>query len=306
MSSVRGERDFQSSRPMPRGQRLHIRGKFCYTSIMSVPPNDMPEGDVHLWVAFPDEWKDPSLIASAIDILDDEEIARMGRFHFPEHRHLFLVSHLLVRRALSHYADLPPGAWRFKNDEKGRPLIDPAIEPVSLSFNLAHTAGLAVVGVTRGGEVGVDAERIGRSVKAAKLSRRFFSPEEAAALETLPPGRLEELFPLYWTLKEAYIKALGFGLSHPLDSFAFRLTGELPHRIDFSAADPQDPERWRFALIEPRRPYVAALCVASIQNKPCELRCCHAFPSSETATLSCAPLGLSAGVVYAPAGDGES
>lgn len=272
---------------------------------MRCPLSDLPEGDVHLWVAFPDEWTAPSQIASARDILDGDEIARMERFHFPEHRHLFLVSHFLVRTALSHYSDRPPGAWRFMNDENGRPLIDPAAEPVSLSFSLAHTAGLAVVGVARGSDIGVDVEAAGRQVDAAGLSRRFFSSEEAAALENLPPGRLEEQFPLYWTLKEAYIKALGLGLSHPLDSFAFHLTGERPYRIDFSAVEPQDPEKWRFALIEPRRLYVTAICMASIQHKPFELRCHHAFPSGESASLSTLPLGLSAGVVCAPAGNDD-
>ncbi len=284
---------------------LHIPGKFCYTSCMRPPLGDLHDGDVHLWMAFPDEWTTPSQIASARSILDGDEIARMERFHFPEHRHLFLVSHLLVRTALSHYSDLPPGGWRFMNDENGRPLIDPVAEPVSLSFSLAHTAGLAVVGVARGSDIGVDVEQAGRRVDAEGLSRRFFSPEEAAALEHLPPGRLEEQFPLYWTLKEAYIKALGLGLSHPLDSFAFRLTGKSPYRIDFSAMEPQDHEKWRFALIEPRRSYVTAICVASIQHKPFKLRCYHAFPSGESAPLSTPPLGLSAGVVCAPAVERE-
>lgn len=260
---------------------------------MRLPLSDLSEGDIHLWAAFPEEWAAPSQIAYARTILDGEEIARMERFHFPEHRHLFLVSHLLVRTALSHYSDLPPGAWRFMNDKNGKPLIDPATDAVSLSFSLAHTAGLAVVGVTRKSDLGVDVEQAGRRVDAARLSRRFFSPEEAAALERLPPGLLEEQFPLYWTLKEAYIKALGLGFSQPLDSFAFRLTGEIPYRIDFSAVDPRDPRKWRFALIQPRRSYVAAVCAASAQHEPLEIRCYHAFPSGESAPLIHAPLGLS-------------
>ncbi len=261
---------------------------------------NLPEGDVDLWVAFPDDWAAPFQIASARDILDSGEIARMERFHFPEHRHLFLVSHLLVRTALSHYAALPPEAWRFTNNKKGKPLIDPASTPDSLSFSLAHTAGLAVVGVARGIDIGVDCEAAGRRVDAEGVSRRFFSPEEAAALESLPPGGLEEQFPLYWTLKEAYIKALGLGLSHPLDSFSFQLTGGRPCRIDFSAIDPQDADKWRFALIEPRQRHVTAVCAASIRHEPVVLRCYRAFPSGGSTPLSAGPLGLSAGVVCAP------
>lgn len=262
--------------------------------------NTLPEGEVHLWVAFPDEWASASQIDFARDILDDGEISRMERFRFPEHRNLFLVSHLLVRRALSHYSDTPPGVWRFANDENGKPGVDPVAGALPLSFNLAHTEGLAVVGVAAGIDIGVDVERTDRPVDAERLSRRFFSTEETAMLKHLPPGRLDEQFPRYWTLKEAYIKALGLGLSQPLDSFTFRLTGGSPCRIDFSAVDPQDLRKWRFALIEPRRSYVVALCAASIRHTPTVMRCRRAFPSGRSAPLSAALLGLSAGVVCTP------
>ncbi|MBA4422456.1 MAG: 4-phosphopantetheinyl transferase [Syntrophus sp. (in: bacteria)] len=259
---------------------------------------DLPNGGVHLWFAFPDEWEDPTLIESACHLLGDEEMTRRERFHFPEHRHLYQVSHLLLRTTLSRYSDLLPKSWRFINNDHGKPRLDPDAGPIPLCFSLSHTKGLAVVGVTREGEIGVDVERAGRSVHAAELSRRFFSPEETEALEKLPPGRLQAQFPLYWTLKEAYIKALGRGLSHPLDSFSFRLTGERPHRIGFSAQEPQDPEMWRFALIAPRPQSVAAVCVASAKNKAIELSGYIALPSGEMAPLNGALLGLSAGVVY--------
>jgi 4'-phosphopantetheinyl transferase len=236
---------------------------------------DLPDGDVHLWFAFPDEWKDPTLIESARHLLGDKEMTRMEKFHFPEHRHLYLVSHLLLRRTLSRYSELHPNTWRFINNDHGKPRLDPDA-----------------------GSIGADVEHAGRSVRAAELSRRFFSPQETAALEKLPHGRLQEQFFLYWTLKEAYIKALGRGLSHPLDSFSFRLTGDSPHRIRFSAEEPQDPEKWRFALIAPRPQSVAAMCVASAKDKAIELSCSLALPSGETKPLNGALLGLSAGVVY--------
>jgi 4'-phosphopantetheinyl transferase len=259
---------------------------------------DLPDGGVHLWFAFPDEWKDPILIESARCILGDEEMTRMEGFHFPEHRHLYLVSHVLLRMTLSRYSDLLPNMWRFTNNDHGKPRIDPDTGSIPLRFSLSHTKGLSVVGVTKEGEIGADAEQADRSVKAAELSRRFFSPEETAALEKLPPGRLQAQFPLYWTLKEAYIKALGRGLSHPLDSFSFRLTGERPHRIGFASEEPQDAEKWRFALIAPRSQSVAALCVASAHDRVIEVRCYLTLPSGGSAPLNAVPLGLSSGVVY--------
>ena len=259
---------------------------------------DLPDGVVHLWFAFPDEWEDPALMGSARHLLGEEEMNRMEKFHFPEHRHSYLVSHLLLRTTLSRYSELLPKSWRFIHNDHGKPRLDPGLGATPLCFSLSHTKGISVVGVTRGREIGVDVEQAERSVRAAELSRRFFSPEENAALEKLPPGRLQEQFPLYWTLKEAYIKALGRGLSHPLDSFSFRLTGERPHRIDFSAAETQAPDAWRFALIAPRPRSVVALCVASAKDQAIELSCALALPSGETEPLKGVPLGLSAGVVY--------
>jgi 4'-phosphopantetheinyl transferase len=127
------------------------------------------------------------------------------------------------------------------------------------------------------------------------LIDRFFSPEEATELGKLPSADLRDRFFLSWTLKEAYIKALGRGLSHPLDSFTFRLTEERPRRIGFSAADPQDPGKWRFVLLEPRPQYVAAVCVAPDRPQTIRLGCYHALPAGGAAPLVCAPIGLSAG-----------
>lgn len=267
---------------------------------MTDPPSDLPEKEIHLWAAFPEDWAAPSEIASARHILDGAEIERMERFRFPAHRHLFLVSHLLVRTALSHYAGLPPDAWRFIPDRYGKPMIDPALGAAPLTFSLAHTASLAVVGVARQLRIGVDVEKTDRPVNGAALSRRFFSPAEADALEFLPPGRLAKRFPLYWTLKEAYIKALGTGLSHPLDSSVFRLTGKDPYRIDFSTVDPQDLGTWRFALVEPRPSCVAALCAHAGAHESFVLRCHQALAAGMSAPLAVAPLGFSAGIAIAP------
>jgi 4'-phosphopantetheinyl transferase len=261
---------------------------------------DLSDGEVHLWCAVPGDWNDPGLIDSARHILAAEEIARMERMRFPERRHLFLVSHLLVRTTLSHYAGRPPGEWRFIRSEHGKPLILAETEPSPLKFSLAHTAGLAVVAVTCASDIGVDVERVDRPVKARGLINRFFSPEEAAELGKLPPGRLQDHFFLYWTLKEAYIKALGRGLSHPLDSFGFHLTGARPCRIGFSGTDLPVSGGRRFALIEPLPSYVAAVSVLSARPESVLLRCYQAVPPGGATPLIREPVGLSEGIECLP------
>jgi 4'-phosphopantetheinyl transferase len=254
---------------------------------------ELSEGAVHLWFAYPDEWEETALIASAYGILDAGEIARMERLHFPAHRRLFLVSHLLVRMALSQYADRSPAQWQFVRNDYGKPRIDPAMGVSSLTFSLAHTAGIAVLGVTRERDIGVDVERRDRRVNARGLIHRFFSPAEAAELGKLPSARLCVRFPLYWTLKEAYIKGLGRGLSLPLHSFGFHLSGIRPYRIgftDISGAEEEDAGIWHFALIEPRPPYIVAVAAASYPVRGVTLRCCRAVWPGEAAPLPCVPI----------------
>jgi 4'-phosphopantetheinyl transferase len=249
------------------------------------------EGEVHLWCAFPDEWEDPGLVAQASRILDAEEIDRMERIRFAEGRRLFGVSHLLVRVALSNYADRHPGQWRFVRNGHGKPRVDPESGPASLSFNLAHTEGLAIMAVTSAGDVGVDVERRDRPVGARRLVSRFFSPEEIAALGKLPAARLQERFFLHWTLKEAAIKALGRGLLVPLDSVGFHLSGRRPYGIAISGAGLPDAERWRFALLEPRPPYVAALAVRADPARALILRSHRLSPSGEVTPLTVRLIG---------------
>jgi 4'-phosphopantetheinyl transferase len=259
----------------------------------------LPPGEIHLWFAFPGEAGVSHQNGSVRPILDDGEKARMARLHFPGGSHLYEVSHGLVRTTLSRYSRIPPEKWRFVKNAQGKPSIDPDLAAPPLSFSLAHTEGLAVVAVTGGPDVGVDVERRDRRIDAARLSGRFFSPEEAAALQEIPSERLRERFFCYWTLKESYIKARGLGLSLPLDSFSFRLAGELPHRIGFSGDDPSNPGDWCFALISPLPQYVAAVGVASDRALPVRIRCFQSLPSEGVSRLAVEPVGLSPGVEIA-------
>lgn len=262
---------------------------------------DLREHEVHIWFASPSEGDDAALTDAARRVLDAGEIARMERFHFPKDRRLFMASHLLVRAALTRYTRLPPEAWRFVRNDHGKPAIDPAMAAPPLNFSLAHTAGLAAVAVTAMPDLGVDLERTDRRVDAEGLIRRFFSPEEAAELKMVPPDLLRDRFFRHWTLKEAYLKALGRGLSLALDSFGFHLSEGRPCRIAFSGGEPPEAGERRFALIGPRPPYIAALSIACDPDREVALRCLQALPLGKVAPLACEPLGLSPGV-SCPAG----
>jgi len=119
--------------------------------------------------------------------------------------------------------------WRFVITQDGRPEISSEGDP-SLRFNLSNTPGLVVCAVVRHGEIGVDAESVGRAGAHLELAERYFAPTEVAALRTLPLPAQPRRFCEYWTLKESHLKARGAGLGLPVDRFAFLFDpGHSPH-----------------------------------------------------------------------------
>ena len=117
----------------------------------------------------------------------------------------------------------------------------PGLPP--LRFNLSHTTGLVACAVALSDDVGIDIEWNRRPAPIA-VARRFFTDAEAAAILSLPSSERDERFFLYWTLKEAYVKAKGVGLLLPFDSFCFHVDPEnLNHIVLESSED--DPRMWR-------------------------------------------------------------
>jgi len=245
-----------------------------------LPPRSLAQGEVHLWFAFPDapQLRDPQLLQAYDALLSEPEREQQQRYLLARHRHQALVSRALVRTTLSRYAShVPPAAWRFVLGEHGRPEIaEPALP---LRFNLSHTDGLIVVGVTWHRAIRVDVEHRERRVEGDCIAERFFARAEVAQLNGGRAGFFE-----LWTLKEAYIKARGAGLSLSLHRFAFDLG---PHTVDVRF-DPElndDPATWRFAQLSPTPQHVAAVAIQS--DQPLQARTAQVVPLRSEAALAC-------------------
>lgn len=179
-------------------------------------------------------------------LLSPEEHERMTRLVFDRDRRRFLLTRALVRTTLSRYAPVAPADWQFIANVHGRPeILDRQRGVPDLRFNLSHTDGLVACAVTIGREVGIDVEHIGRRL-THDVAGRFFAPREVSNLHALPADEQQKVFFDYWTLKEAYIKARGFGLALPLGDFAFTLAPPAPPAITFEPSLPDDPATWQF------------------------------------------------------------
>ncbi|MBY8869550.1 4'-phosphopantetheinyl transferase family protein [Streptomyces sennicomposti] len=200
-------------------------------------------------------------------LLTEEERARLRRLRGQGARRRFLGARTLARYALSARSGRPVHAWRFRPGPWGRPEPEPPCE--GLRFNLSHTEGLIACLVTRGRACGVDVERAPASPDAlTHLVPRLAEPERAE-LAALPPAARADRFSELWVLKEAYLKALGTGVTRELSGFSFTT----PPTGPIAVRDPRRPsgaaDAWWFRLLRPAPGYV--LAVAAEHGRPAHL-----------------------------------
>jgi 4'-phosphopantetheinyl transferase len=193
-------------------------------------------------------------------LLSREEGERAARFHFEKDRAHFIVARGVLRTLLGLYLGSPPAELGFVYSPFGKPALAHGSGAHPVRFNVSHSCALALYAFARGREVGVDVEHARADFAGEDIAARFFSAREVAALRAVEPDRRTEAFFNCWTRKEAYIKAIGEGLSHPLDSFAVSLSPGEPAAL-LHSADASEPPRWSFRELKPAPGYAAALVV---------------------------------------------
>jgi 4'-phosphopantetheinyl transferase len=203
------------------------------------------EGALAVWRLATDAVR-PSDMQRWLSMLDCGERERASRFRIEADRREFVAAHALLRAMLTYYFDVPVLAWRFLVDANGKPRVDPNVGPHEVQFNLSHTRGLVAVALASHGAIGVDVEAIDEAKADLTIAEAYFAPSEVELLQQAAPCERARAFFRLWTLKEAYIKAIGKGLSAPLNSFAFTFE---PIRIAFLHGPQNGVANWRFAIL---------------------------------------------------------
>lgn len=225
------------------------------------PRLTIARGQTDVWACFYDEIQDEVLLGQYRAILSPLERQQELRYRFPSDRLCYLVTRALVRTVLSRYLDTQPSCLLFAFNAYGRPELATAHRAHrSIRFNISHTTGLIVLGITRGAQVGIDTENLRARRAPIDIADCFFSPGEVAALRRLPRGQQQVGFFDYWTLKEAYIKARGMGLSIPLNEFGFDLPVRGERRILFRPPIGDSSFNWHFTQFKLSRDHLVALC----------------------------------------------
>lgn len=213
------------------------------------------------WATWPQDLAAP---AGWYRLLDASERARCQRLARAQDRGQYVMAHALLRLALSSLAGGPAEQWRFRASEHGRPEVAEPAQAADIRFSLSHTRGLVACAVGAGVQVGVDVEAVEDGPGIHEASELFLAPTEREDCQALPSaqrtGRLYE----YWTLKEAFAKALGLGLHLPLHSAAFELDPPGGPRV---RCDHPAGEGWRFDLAAPTSEHRMATAVRAPDGK---------------------------------------
>lgn len=221
---------------------------------------ELKPSEVHVWIAQTTDWALPDDRTFLASVLSQSERDRTERFAFDKDRDVFVLSHAMLRHALSACAPRMPRTWQFSQSSYGKPELIRDPDDLPLQFNLTHTPGLAACAVALGCEVGIDVENVERNANEDDLAAHSFSPREQEYLRRLPVEKRRRAFFDIWTLKEAYIKARGMGLFLALESFSIVLEENRPPRIQVRddtgvAANHCQFFQW------PIEPYVVSLAV---------------------------------------------
>jgi 4'-phosphopantetheinyl transferase len=198
--------------------------------------------EIHVWRIVLD--RTPEELRTLGAVLCPDERLRASRFATEQLRHRWTAARGALRIILAAYLDTTPEALVIAADANGKPQL--AGTGASHFFNMTHTDYLAFAAVSVQGAVGIDAEIERPDIDWYGIGRRFFAPAEIDEIVSLPPEMRLRGFYACWSRKEAYLKALGIGLSGALDKFQVTVRPDQAAALSWVAGSATEPRHWSF------------------------------------------------------------
>jgi len=191
-------------------------------------------------------------------VLSVAERHRANRFVLDRDRRRFIACRARLRQLLGERLGVPPASVELAYGARGKPVLAPRFNGSALRFNLSHCGNLAVYAFSSRTDVGIDVEAIRVVDEADLIAAESFSPREREMYRDLPARDKPLGFLNCWTRKEAFVKAIGAGLAHPLDSFDVSLAPGEPARI-LRVQNTDGDCGWRIGSFFPAPGFVAAV-----------------------------------------------
>ena len=202
---------------------------------------------------------DASQFTRYLSILCSEEKSRALRFRFDRDRGRYVFARGILRLILGMYLNEDPEVLCFRYNANGKPSLARQFTDPPVDFNLSHAADVALFAFAHGREVGVDTERMDERLDYAQLVEMVLTAQEIAALYALPERKRRPAFFRAWTRKEAYLKALGSGLSCEPNMIEVSCHYEESHRSVAVMGGPESGQQWSLADLPVGDGFVAAV-----------------------------------------------
>ncbi|CAA0119131.1 4'-phosphopantetheinyl transferase family protein [Zhongshania aliphaticivorans] len=247
--------------------------------ISAVEKRQSVAGHVDVWYCFTDDHRLNSRLDQYETMLSSAELQQYQQLMHGSNGRDYLISRALLRTVLSEYCGFSPEKISFCVNAYGKPELINDEGQGQIQFNTAHTSGLTVCVVTRDNDVGVDVESRAENRGVLNMADDYFSALELQALNARADDQQLDYFYRYWTLKEAYIKARGEGLSIPLHDFSVVLDDEGV----FSGFVGPEADRWDFSILCKNPNYTAALAMGGKINS---IAYFHSVPLGQEVELS--------------------
>lgn len=212
-------------------------------------------GEVAIWHASLEQ--PAAVLAELQTVLSEEERTRAGRFHFQKHQNAFIAGRGILRLLLSGQTGIHPKDLQFKYTQHGKPFLAGS----DIHFNLSHSGGIVLYGLSPDRQVGIDIEQIRPLKELEQIAKNHFSPEEYHQLSSVREDDRLAAFFRCWTRKEAFIKAIGEGISFPLQEFTVSLKAGYPAKLMSVRGSVENTHRWSMHDVEVPEGYAAALVV---------------------------------------------
>jgi 4'-phosphopantetheinyl transferase len=230
-------------------------------SFWDLPPLNLELSDqeIHVWCAGLDQPE--AVIQQFALLLSEDERSRSQRFRFDQHRQRFIVARGVLRSLLSKYLKVAPAEIQFCYGQHGKPALSQAFAHYSLYFNLSHSQELGLYAFAHHTPLGVDVEYCSPCVDIDSIVNRYFSLQERVVFSSLSLEQRQLAFFTAWTGKEAYLKAIGSGLTIPLSQIEVSLHPELPLKLLSVAGDSTNASCWLLQSFQPTSDYQAAIAI---------------------------------------------
>lgn len=221
-------------------------------------PYQLGENDIHIWMVNPQQVKATLGLSS---IISSSEQQKISRYRSDNAQHTALITRTFIRLLLSRYENVAPHLWRFDISELGKPEVINTTLP--LRFNLSHNNEMIICAICLNKDIGCDIENLSRRISIDAIAKRFFSAQEYSLISAEPSRFFE-----YWTLKEAFVKATGLGISQGLETFSFEIKKQHGNKqndnikLTFSHNCKQEnPQHWYHSLLFPDQKHCIGVSV---------------------------------------------